>query len=388
MYTFIIVSLVIIIHNKNNKSNLRFIFITYALSLIVYGLKIIEYYSGNIDFLISDEVWYWMASSDISTIYDNQRLLWNYINYFLFTYDINGNWAVKLINIPIGVSLILTLNKYFNSVIAPEKYIYFLPYILITFTLNLRDNFILLVCIMLIDAITNPSPKKMPLMIGLLFMLYFLRPLFIVLVLVITLFIKYIPQTFKLFSKYNKLSNMLVIISIVTLSVVWYDNLYSLFQRYYLHIQYSFGEGYEKTADLIGYQTSSNIKKDFFVNSLRYIIAPIPISLINRLTQGASVWGYVDELIRILHQTIYYYLMIYVLVNVKLLFKSILSLTKLQTSILAFFLAHLPIYSFYLFGATHQRTKIPFQIAVFIFYYLIILSKKRKNNLVISANAA
>ena len=112
--------------------------------------------------------------------------------------------------------------------------------------------------------------------------------------------------------------------------------------------------------------------KDMAIAMIRYAATPIPTSVLERALEGGSdLWGLVDDSIRLIHQTIYYGMLVYLLAHWKAALIAIQSLSKYQVALTLALLSYWPIYSFHLYGVTHQRSKIPLQIVVFLLVVLV-----------------
>ncbi|MDD2496317.1 MAG: hypothetical protein PHE29_14155, partial [Tissierellia bacterium] len=148
---------------------------------------------------------------------------------------------------------------------------------------------------------------------------------------------------------------------------------------YIYWFQYTTGEGQEqhilnRNVDF----ASGNRLKDFAISSVAYVATPFPHSIFIRLLNGGTQqWGVIDDLIRFCNQLIYYCLLIYLFYNMRYLKTILKSLNKVQAIVIIAFLSYWPIYSFHLYGAVHQRLKLPFQIVVFLFAILIFQYKRK-----------
>jgi len=149
-----------------------------------------------------------------------------------------------------------------------------------------------------------------------------------------------------------------------------------IYTKYNRYINYNFGkdEIYGERLDSKGVhylEYRGNRIYNLAVGGLRYILTPLPTSLAKRLMHGGGKFGFTDDLVRVIHQTLYFYIMGYIIFNYKLIIPFIKSMREVQIFVMLTLLSNLAIYSFLAFGGTHQRTKFPFQLAVFIIYLTI-----------------
>ena len=112
---------------------------------------------------------------------------------------------------------------------------------------------------------------------------------------------------------------------------------------------------------------SGNRIKDFLVASVRYAVTPRPTSLFGLLMAGGSrYWGAVDVLINIVNQIGYYVLFGYLIINTRNVWSAFRQMSAMGRAVILCLLTYWPIYSFHLYGITHQRLKLPMQISIFL----------------------
>lgn len=375
----LIFALLLVKYRKDNEV-IKFILITYWLSLLVFGLKLLELQAGNITYFISDERGYYFLTLDFFS--NKDRVVWVFINQFLKNYDVLGFLGVKLLNIPIGIVTIISLSQIFDNKIPYLKFLLYLPYLLILFTLDIRDILILLIIFQIILLTKNINLKNTGIILLYLSVLFFLRPLFVFLIIFIILFVKFAPIFLARYSLKDGLKYTVPLIFIVLLGYILFKNrIDTIINSITMQITYRYIDNnatlFNSRGD--GGAYSGHIFKYFFFRSIpRYILTPIPTSLISRLLNGGSKqWGITDDFIRTINQFIYYYLLLYLFFNLKYLNKIIKELNEIQLIAIGFLLSYMPIYAFYLLGVAQQRLKIPFQFAIFIIYYLILTYKTR-----------
>lgn len=383
MIIFIIISVFIFIYCfRFQYVKTTQIFLFYYLAIFVFTLKLFEYVFGQIDFFISDEIYYFEeATYNFLEVNDKERYLWLLLNYIFKNFDVYGEFGIKLINIPIGLLSLVALNRAYRISISPVRYLLFLPYLLVTFTFNLRDNLILLFSILLFISLDKVSIKNIWALLLLSIGLAFTRPLFILLILSIFLFVKV------MFSENNSLGKRskgkLILLSAIFLGVGFFligQFLQEIVVKYYINLELMVNNNFENKTDEIGYQLSGNIFKDLGNSLIRFILAPLPHSLFKRLFEEISIWGITDEIVRIIHQSIYFFLLFYLVYNFKLFFVILRRMDHISLMVTLFLLSQALIYSIYQLGGTHQRTKLPFQLAIFILCYLINNYKKELKN--------
>ena len=146
---------------------------------------------------------------------------------------------------------------------------------------------------------------------------------------------------------------------------------HSIVKHYNWFIYTTFGEGYEmkveKRVQNDPQYASGNRVKDFCVASVRYAVAPIPTSIFVRILEGGSeAWGVVDDIIRFLNQIGYYVLSGYLIINARNIWPAFHKMSVSGRAFILYLLTYWPIYSYHLYGKSHQRLKLPLQIAILL----------------------
>lgn len=363
-------------------SNKKLFFVVYLISTIVFTTFLLETGLFNIQYLVSDELRYFQLAEQYIAE-GNERSLWLYINLFLKEFDFLGAWYVKIINIPISVILIDRLNKIFK--LKNKLFLLIIcPFIVVMSLSNLRDLLILLttlyVCRYLHEGLKGSKYGWIKLIICCMALLS-LRPIFLFISLFIFALIKFVHKPFKDIRP-------LTIISFFLLGLIVFFQSSNYINSTLYNANYLFEKGLELKAEEKGfsdYFDPNNYFSTFFYAFLRYLVTPFPTSLISRfLSDHFFIHGRTFELVRILHQINYFLIAIISIWNFKVIFKIFISLSSLQKLILFNLISYFPVYSIYAFGGVHQRTKLPFQIALailLILYYenrKIIHSRKNK----------
>ena len=342
----------------------------YCLSILYLISFLFEVGLTDIMYLTSDE-WRYFHLSERYLTEDSERTVWISINYFLKEYDLFGEFFSKLLNIPLCVYLIHMINSIFK---IKNKFtlLFFAPFIIVLSISNLRDILILIVTIHLCIGLDNLKTKKIKNLIYLfisILLLFNLRPILLVASIGI-----YSLVNFKYFFR-NKISLILVIF---IFSLTIYMS-YGYITKIYINGSYFLAEGIVDKAQENGFEYfyPDNLPLTFSYASLRYIFTPIPTSIIERLFSDYShKYGNFSEIIRLLHQCIYYYILIYIFLSWRKILRFFKKLNSLHKIILLNFLIYMPTYSIYAFGGVHQRTKLPFQLALIIIYICYTQIKK------------
>lgn len=373
MILFMAFNLILFIALKNDKtiSKTAFLFV-YLIPLFLLNLWLIEYSLGGIDFFISDENVYTSAGK-VELPAFSERYLWYFINYWVLNYDLSlGGLALKLINIPLFVGLIFSLKKIFASnKVAWIPII--LPYTAFTAIFNFRDIPILCLSALAVYCYFK-EPKEPIICILSLIALYLLRP-FTAMAMVILLTMNEFIQFFKRL-KNGKL-RFGVLLLIIPLGLLW-NTVQDKVLNYYQYLIYTtFGaEAVSRAAVASNGLASGNIFVDFPISLMRYIFTPFPTSVLARLLEGGSeMWGFVDDIVLLVNQLGFYIILIYLVFNVKWVVKTIKRLPRMIFYLFASYLIYWPIYSFHLYGVTHLRQKIMFQIVLFL---IALLTSKHK----------
>lgn len=385
MVLFLILNaiLVIALHRDKSIRNPK-IFIAYAIPIFLLSLWGFEYSSGRIQFFISDEVSYARdAYAGFPEMGD--RFLWQLVNYWVANYDIYMNGLpLKLMNIPMYIGLLYLLHKMFpyngNVLILLPLLI---PYVAFTAIFNLRDVTIWLFSTMSIYLSSKLSWKSALCIIPLT-LLYLLRPFAAMSIIVLILLFK-VPEIISYLKKAVNPSlavlRLLVSISLIlVLLVMAYPKVASRIQTYNAWFEYTSFEGKKEHIESLPDNTilTGSNTMDFAIAAVRYFFTPMPHSLIGRIAVGGSEnWGLVDDFVRLANQICYYCMIFYLLFNMRYIIATIRSFSKTQIILLISLAMYWPIYSYHLYGITHQRLKLPLQISLFLIV-LAVHSKKQK----------
>ncbi|MDH3614647.1 MAG: hypothetical protein OES10_15380 [Gammaproteobacteria bacterium] len=351
----------------------------YALAGIFLSLAGLEIISGSIDPLKSDELFYieTATSTELSELFDKKRALWHGVNYWVLNVDIGLNGlALKVVNIPFYALLIYCLFRIFDRRKIVWLLPIFLPYSLWVSTFNLRDVPILLTTTLVAFLYAKPGAQKYYAIVPLI-LLFMLRPFaaFVLGAIVGAVeLMRLLRGVFKgIVSKRAVVGMAAGSVFAGLVIIVFWEPILEVSISYYRQFIFTTGEGRVKHLDRIASAyKSQNILKDLVVSMVRYAATPIPTSMLERAMSGGSeMWGLVDDVVRLVHQTVYYGMIIYLVAHWQTAISVLRALRKEQTILVLTFLAYWPIYSFHLYGVTHQRSKLPLQIVVFLIVMLV-----------------
>jgi len=357
------------------------IFIAYLTPLFLFAVWGFEYSSGGINFFISDEISY--AAETFSGFPDlNDRFLWLLVNYWVANYDIYlHGLPLKLMNIPIFVGFFYLLDKIFPSN-RNILLLFMLPYLPFSAVFNLRDMAIWFFSTLSIYLSSKSSWKSCSCFLPLI-VLFLLRPFAAMLISGLIIIVKtpeillFIKETANATTRMMRI--IVVVVAWTCLLLMAYPQLHNKIETYSAWYEYTTTEGETKHIEgLPDPILTGNGKLDFAIASVRYFLTPMPHSLIKRISTGGSEnWGLFDDLVRLVNQTGYYLILHYLLFNSKYLMGAMRALSKTQKMLLISMSMYWPIYSFHLYGVTHQRLKLPLQIALF-FLAMAVHQKKQE----------
>lgn len=378
LVTFCIFLLLFFLIGEKPKT-IIFILLSLFPPVLFLLLWLSEYSTGNIDFFTSDEMHYYMVgSSGLPVLSD--RFIYYLINYWIINHDIYlHGFSLKIINIVFYLGLIIVVYKIFDK----NKYVFLLPFLLPYFAylaiFNIRDTMILFFTALTIYFYFDK--KYVLLSIISIIILYLLRPFAAMLLLAIIILLYVFRSIGSVIKGKINIKAIVVLVSMIVLLLIVSNTLISKISTYQNWLEYTTGEGEQQHIESVsGGSTFGNRGLDFIVSAVRYVTTPQPISLLKRLFQGGSnTWGITDDFVRLLNQISYFILLFFIIVNFKhipIVFKV---LKKSQAILIITLLSYWPIYSFHLYGITHQRLKIPFQIVVFLIFLIIINLKNRKS---------
>jgi hypothetical protein len=384
MILFLLLTIFLFIYVRNDKAAVRLIFHAYIASFAILLMKQVEVAGGFINYFISDEVGYYF--SDISSLrYDKDRALWYLINIYIRDYDIFGELGIKLINIPIASLGIIYLARIFGVVNKYYRFIYAVPYLLVLMTMNLRDVFLLTAIISFAYNLPYLKLSRLLVFLILLLVVIYLRPVMIF-VMLIAGGLTILRSTIKTRGVQTKeviyfLSGTVVLL--LSVYSLFGSRLINLFDKYSTYVDYNYNAEKEYGARLEEKGVDFlDVRGDrwynYSVGGMRYILSPLPSSLMLRLSQGGGTYGMTDDFIRFLNQLCYYYFLVMLAINFRYFRKIIRNLTNSQMFIMFMLASNLAIYSFLSYGGTHQRTKVPFQLFIFIMFILLKQQKEKK----------
>ncbi|ENM8382663.1 hypothetical protein AB8216_004387 [Vibrio alginolyticus] len=340
--------------------------------LLCLVFQIYEYQTFSTLLYKTDEQTYIdLASKDID---DLARSLWILINKYFFYIEPTSNYYImKMVNIPI----LMIFSYYFYLFLDSKKHalllIVFVPYLFVMSVSNLRD---LLILFSIVSFFYFLKKRAYSISVVFFFLLLFLRPLMAILSISSLLLVLFFMSNLKFRNKF--LYFVVSLLFFIFAYILIKDYIASYF-NYYTYLYDNSGD-----VDARGVVASGFNIKDFSYALLTYIATPMPHSLIERIVDGGSeIWGITDDVFRAIGQVLYY-IMIASIVFItaikpkKSIEKIKLVPVELKALILTFIL-YAPIYAIHLSGITHQRLKVPFQIAVFIIFIILFFKVNHEN---------
>lgn len=352
--------------------------------LLFFSFVTESYFNTSVDYFVSDELSYWNQSLD-HEYNELDRYVWNTINLVQKEYDFGGVLSIKIFSILFLMLFLLLLwlnfNKNNNIFVLPFVF----PYLTWLSTKNLRDIIILLFIALSIHLWFKKGAVKFFCILPLI-LLFFTRPLMSIITIIVLLAITFWPNVKNVFKKYDgrvyfSFRKLAIVISALSAIIVISNIPFveSRINSFFLQFKFVIGEGYLLHLTLAEGINTGYIITDLIVGAVRYVFTPIPTSIFNRFIEGGTEWGIIDDWLRFLTQTIFYGFLFYSILNYKKIRINFAKLQNSSKSILIVLMLHLPIYTLYMFGGGHQRTKIPFQIAIFLLY-IISLNKTKNQN--------
>ncbi len=380
---FILLFFTYFLYHKHKNLTGKLPLLIYIVPVIIFIFFLFDVLLGNTEYFISDEISYLKQNYEDINDYKN-RFVWYFINYIETDYDFFPNISLKLLNIPFLFFFIYILWLIFDKKKSIFYIVILLPYLSLLATKNFRDILILLIMSLSIYMFYSLKKTKKILVLIPFVLLLYLRGfiLWYLLFLFFTVFLyknlkklrknNFIIKTrIKRIKKVKLYSTVFVLIILIISLFLIFPKIQKKTKSYLVAITFYTGEGYKtKIEEAKGIQTGNKIT-DYLVGGIRYAFTPIPTSIFGRFIKGGSISGLTDDLIRTINQTIYYFLLLYILYNFKYIPQLRKKMNTLQKVFLLSLLLFLPIYTYYRFGMGHQRIKIPFQIAVFIIFVYI-----------------
>lgn len=389
MVLFSVLNIILLFALMRDKSLFKpQIFIAYLTPLFLFAVWGLEYSNGGIKFFISDEISY---AAEIFTGFPdfNDRFLWLLVNYWVANHDIYlHGLPLKLMNIPIFVGFFFLLDKIFPSN-RNILLLFMLPYLPFSAVFNLRDMAIWYFSTLSIYLSSKSSWKSSSCFLPLI-VLFLLRPFAAMLILMLIIVVKtpdilrFIKETASATTRMMRI--IFIVVAAAGLLLMTYPQLHNKVETYSAWYEYTRTEGGTKHIEgLPDPILTGNGKLDFAIASVRYFLTPMPHSLLKRISTGGSEnWGLLDDLVRLVNQTGYYLILLYLLLNLRYLMGAVRALSKTQKMLLVSMCMYWPIYSFHLYGVTHQRLKLPLQIAFFLLAMAVYTKKQElKTNQVV-----
>lgn len=117
---------------------------------------------------------------------------------------------------------------------------------------------------------------------------------------------------------------------------------------------------------------------------MRFILAPFPPSLLQRMLGGAAdgyQFGVFDEIIRFLHRTFYYLVLFYIsycMISKFNVFKKVL---KKHSGIILFLFMYSLTYAIFNFGGSHERIKFTVYIGILVIFNSLLRGVNEKTNI-------
>lgn len=319
--------------------------------------------------LYSDELFYWYDTG--SELAKAERYIWMLINDIVRMDPFySQHYVVKYINLPIGMIFIVVYSLCLGNKKVALLSVLFLPYLFFILTLNLRDILTLTVCCLLFYIVFYKMSlaKKTIIIVALITLLYYLR-WFYVPICLISILVGFIVKN----SSKTKL--VLYFSTLLALSLLlgyWYFNNNS----WLLHLSevgfYSRDENFQSVV-------SGNIVVDAIAGILRFIFAPTPLGIVERLMNGEKVYHLFEDLLRFLNQLMYFLFLAYFMIRLKTALKCISYLSDRVICLLSFSILNILIYGIYFLGVTHHRVKVFPQLVLVSLVLLIMINAKKKN---------
>ncbi|TXN37626.1 hypothetical protein FVB32_04880 [Flagellimonas hymeniacidonis] len=196
----------------------------------------------------------------------------------------------------------------------------------------------------------------------------------------------FIKSFFKKINAKKVLGYSAFVLGLLTVLWIVYPTVQKKVHSYKYNATHLITKGYEERAKLRKADDvidASNMPKAIFMSHVRYIVTPMPHSIIKRMFSSGlkSEYGKTSEFLRLYTLIVYYFALVWLLINIKSVVRTIGALGFQQKAILLWLFAFLPIYSIAHFGGSHQRLKLPFQLLVLILFIYTRKFKKNKRNL-------
>lgn len=344
----------------------------------VFLAWLMEYsWAGGLSFFTSDEETYYSYGQTFTwSDFISDRGLWVFINHWLIRMDVpTSGFALKIVNVFFLYLLLLLLSRVYLEGAIFKSAILLLPYFFIVAIHNLRDILLLLLMTASLYCLARERKRVLAGMASL-SLLFFLRPIFAGIVVVMVggiLFIQMLRGT----SLAMKLRALAVLALFgIAVGPAAYKKLDLAYRRASSDVVEG-GARLELTMEQ-GYATG-NRARDLAVACARYAFSPLPTSILHRLSAGGTEeWGRVDDIVRAWNQIGYFILLIFMSWRWRSALSAIKRMTRDQKAVLLSLFMYLPAYSLHLYGACHQRLKLPFQMCILIVAVLAWRSGRRQ----------
>ena len=339
-----------------------------------------EFALGRVEFFNSDEITYTINRNVFQdTSLEKTRALWFYLHDFIYWIDGEYGVANKLIALPFLVILLVIIYKSFDRESIAIYPLFLSPYIIYMSTTALRDVVIITLSFYVIYNFAFNRYKSAH---GLLFLaisllgLSSLRPFTLILIF-LSLFTAYIVLRRSL-TLFERATYFVTIsgFSAITASLML-DDLTNY--RYRLDVTLFSDNEFNLKSENVTYSPFN-----VFWFTLKYLITPLPSSLMERLLDGGHlIYGITDDFVRMVHQTIYFAALIYIFINLKLFVtKSLYGYKFLSNQanmfyrvLLVFTCSWAMIYTLFTEGGAHSRVKVV--VTLFIVISSLLLYKDK-----------
>jgi len=351
---------------SGSREERRFVVASYVAALALLALASIEALATAAPMFKSDEIYYLEgARQSVAYSVDPDRWLWFVVNRLLTEWDFGLNgFALKLINIPLFVATCLSLNGLVKRPTIMLNLWLLMPYYVWISTFNFRDTLVLLLTVTVFASFFNGSRILLP---GVsLLCLFLLRPAMAALNVLL-----WAVLMLRDASRAQRLAvlrlGLLIALGIGAAAVSW-STIAPRINQTIAWVAFTTGEGKaERLQEFDAEAVDPTTARGFGIGLARYVLAPLPTSLLLRAADGgSSTWGIVDDLVRAVHQTLYLLALAVLVLRPVLAWRGLAAAPLALRLLVLSLAAYAPVYSLHLFGAVHSRSKIPFQLAVFI----------------------
>ncbi|TAI47541.1 hypothetical protein [Flagellimonas allohymeniacidonis] len=241
---------------------------------------------------------------------------------------------------------------------------------------NLRDLLIWLLAILIIRNYNKREINWYVFAVFCSIALYMLRPFMLATVWLAVIFFEIGPFIKNLITKINVKRIASFLVFVLALGIVVFfasPTIGKKIRSYQYNATYLVTKGYEERAKqrrADGVIDASNMPKAIFMSHVRYVLTPMPHAIVERMfsSELSTEYGITSEALRLYTQLVYYFILIWLLFNLRTVYRSLRILVFEQKAFLLWLLAFLPIYSIAHFGGSHQRLKLPFQLLLLILF--------------------